>query len=71
MQQDREAMVQIEKGIVDAARRKAPRTLPGLVLGGIVGALLGGPVGAFVGGMIGGGIGLSADLEEENNKGQK
>ncbi len=50
------------------AEGRAPRTLPGVVVGGIAGALLGGLVGAFLGAIVGGGIGLSADLEEQKKQ---
>ncbi len=40
---------------------KAPATITGLTVGGILGALVGGPVGAFIGGAFGGWLGLNKD----------
>ena len=53
MQQDHRAIVDLSSGVVDEARKRAARTLPGLVVGGVVGALLGGPEGAFLGAVVG------------------
>lgn len=68
MRPDDRAIVELGSGVVDEARRRAARTLPGVVVGSIIGALLGGPVGAFLGAIVGGGIGLSADLEEQRKE---
>jgi len=44
--------------------QRAPRTILGLLAGGIAGALIAGPPGAFIMGVIGGLLGLIADQEE-------
>ena len=50
--------------VVEEGFRRAPRTIMGLVGGGIVGALIGGPVGALIGGLCLGVLGAIADAEE-------
>jgi len=48
------------------ALKKAPSTLAGLGVGGILGALAGGRVGALVGGIIGGVMGYIHDTKQQS-----
>lgn len=50
---------------IDEATGRAPYTLPGLFIGGIIGALIDGPRGALIGGAIGGSLGFVADTMEK------
>lgn len=52
---------------IDKASERAPYTLPGLLIGGIIGALIDGPRGAFIGGTIGGSLGFIADMAKEGH----
>ena len=47
------------------ALKKAPSTLAGLGVGGVLGALIAGSVGALVGGIIGGVIGYVRDTKQQ------
>jgi uncharacterized protein YcfJ len=53
----------LERSIAVEARRRAPATLSGLLIGGIIGALLDGPRGALIGGILGGFLGCDLDKE--------
>ena len=67
----RDEMRDIEKSegyIIEAARKKAPRTLTGLTGGGIIGVIIGGPGGALIGGIFGGVLGYIADTPEEKRE---
>ena len=48
------------------ALKKAPLTLAGLGVGGVLGALAGGRVGALVGGIIGGVMGYIHDTKQQS-----
>lgn len=48
------------------AKKRAPNTLTGLILGGTAGAILGGPAWAFLGGIIGGFMGYGRDTEHSS-----
>ena len=48
------------------AKRRAPHTLTGLMLGGTIGAIIGGPAGALIGGFVGGLLGYGRDTEQES-----
>lgn len=54
--------------VVRQAMQRAPWTIRGLVLGGIVGALFRGPRGALLGGVLGGLWGYCADVAEERQR---
>ena len=47
------------------ALKKAPVTLTGLGVGGVLGALIAGRVGALVGGIIGGILGYTHDTKQQ------
>ena len=75
MFKDRRLVVEETERIIspleEAVKRgiqNAPRTILGLLGGGIVGGLIAGPPGAFILGIIGGWVGFNADLAEEGKK---
>jgi len=45
---------------------KAPSTLAGLGVGGVLGALIAGPIGSLVGGVIGGVMGYIRDTKQQH-----
>ena len=66
-----EHLSQYEQGqIPEEARReavkKAPLTLTGLGVGGVLGALIAGRSGALVGGIIGGILGYTRDTKQQS-----
>jgi len=51
--------------VAEQGYQKAPRTIVGLLGGGLVGAFIGGPIGAILGAVALGSIGAQKDLEEK------
>ena len=48
------------------AVKKAPMTLTGLGVGGVLGAVAAGPIGALVGGVFGGVVGCVYDVKQKH-----
>jgi len=57
---------QIPEEVRKEAVKKAPSTLAGLGVGGILGALIAGRIGALVGGTIGGILGYIRDTKQQS-----
>lgn len=63
--EDRQRIIPTPEEAVKQGFENAPRTVLGLLGGGIIGALIGGPIGALIGGTAMGGLGYVFDQEDK------